>query len=253
MLETLLVVPCFDEAKRLPADAFLRFRSKHPEIGFVLVNDGSRDATLERLRALADADAEGFAVVDLPANRGKAEAVRAGTLEALGRGPRYVGFWDADLSTPLAEAPRFAAVLDAEPGVALVLGSRVKMLGHAIERRAVRHYVGRVLATLIGNALELPVYDTQCGAKLLRVTDETRALFDAPFLSRWIFDVELLARFVEARRAEGTGRLAGALRELPLLRWEEVPGSKIRLRDGLVALRDLVRIRRRHRLGRRRS
>jgi len=241
-----VVVPCYDEARRLQPDAFLRACHETPGLHFLFVDDGSRDATPGVLRELAARAPDRLAVLALPANRGKAEAVRAGLREAFARGHDYVGWWDADLATPLAEIPRFVAALEAAPEREMVLGARIQMLGRAIERSAARHYAGRVFATAASQVLGLPVYDTQCGAKLLRSTPALAALFEEPFTSGWIFDVELLARLVRQRRAGGGRAPADAVLELPLLAWRDVPGSKVRPWDFVRALFGLARIRLRY-------
>ena len=88
----------------------------------------------------------------------------------------------------------------------VVIGSRVGLLGHDIDRSLRRHYLGRIFATVSSAVLDLPVYDTQCGAKAFRVTPALRAALADPFTSRWAFDVELLGRLrrngVVTRRAE---------------------------------------------------
>jgi hypothetical protein len=89
--------------------------------------------------------------------------------------------------------------------------------------------------------LKLPVYDTQCGAKLFRNTDRTRSLFAEPFRTRWIFDVELLARFVSAATAAGQAP-AELIHELPLQSWRDVAGSKLRPGDFLQAAVQLAGI-----------
>lgn len=230
-----VVVPCYNEAERLDQAAFLRYVHDVRDVSLLFVNDGSRDRTSEVLRELAARDPAGMAVLDRKANVGKAEAVRAGLLEAL-RSPdaAYAGFWDADLATPLEVIGDFVAMLDQRPDIDMVIGSRVKLLGRQIERQAVRHYLGRVFATFASLSLDLPVYDTQCGAKLFRVTPALRQVLAEPFLSRWIFDVELIARFLTLDRG-----FAHRIYEFPLLAWRDVPGSKIKPRDFVRATAEL--------------
>ncbi len=227
-----LVVPCYNEETRLDLEAFRAFAG---QVRFLFVDDGSRDGTRRLLQS------NGFDVLGLDRNVGKAEAVRRGIVEAMERGAEVVGFWDADLATPLSELPQFIEVLNDRPVIEMVYGARVRLLGRAISRDERRHYFGRVGATLISKTLGLAVYDTQCGAKLFRVNDTMRDVFATPFLSRWIFDVEIIARFVRLRGRDAAAR---AIYELPLRVWKDVKGSKLRSTDFLRALRDLWRIRR---------
>jgi dolichyl-phosphate beta-glucosyltransferase len=105
------------------------------------------------------------------------------------------------------------------------------LMGRDIRRSAPRHYVSRVFATFASLALALPVYDTQCGAKLLRATGEVVGLFAEPFRSRWIFDVELIARYLALEVSDGGPPRAARIYELTLPTWHEVPGSRLRYRD----------------------
>jgi len=239
--DVVLVVPCYNEASRLDLAAFRGFEMAPRRVAFCFVNDGSRDRTLEVLQGLCRELPGRAAVLDLAGNSGKAEAVRQGMLAALGWGAKAVGFWDADLATPLAELKHFCDVLDERPEVEVVIGSRVRLLGRRIERSALRHYLGRVFATGASLTLGLPVYDTQCGAKLLRATPLARELFTTPFLTRWVFDVELLARY---RRlvSEKTPPLERRLYELPLVQWTDVAGSKVRPWDFVRSGLELARI-----------
>jgi len=239
-----LIVPCFNEAERLDLDAFRLFDGGL--VDFLFVDDGSTDGTAALLDGLVARDPSRFRVLTLDRNSGKAEAVRQGMLLAVKAAPDYLGFIDADLSTGLDEIPAMVALLDARPEVLGVLGSRVRLLGRRIDRRMGRHYAGRIFATMVSLVLQLPVYDTQCGAKCFRATPAVAALFEEPFLARWIFDVELLARFLRLAAADGLepGQI---LVEHPLTEWNEVSGSKMRLRHGFRALIDLLRIRRRYR------
>ncbi|MCC7241020.1 MAG: glycosyltransferase [Acidobacteria bacterium] len=246
-LPVVLVVPCFDEAARLPVQTF-EAAIDASDLGLVFVDDGSVDDTPALLGRLAGREPGRITVLRATSNRGKAEAVRIGMAAARLAGPRYVGYWDADLSTPLAALPDFVAVLDANPQCHMVLGSRVKAMGRTIDRRAIRHYAGRVFATAASASLGLPIYDTQCGAKLFRATSDVWRLFDQPFVSRWAFDVEVLARYI---RQCGSRQVASdRLEELPLRVWRHVPGSKVRPLHLLRALIDLWRIRQRYLGGR---
>ena len=191
MMDTIIVVPCYNEEQRLPVARFEDFLRKVPDLGFILVDDGSRDGTLGRLRSLEKVAPERVRVLALSKNAGKAEAVRLGVLRASELGVAYVGFWDADLATPLGVVLDFRRLLAERPDLEMVFGARVLLLGRNIQRNALRHYLGRVGATAISSFLRLAVYDTQCGAKLFRATPEMRACFEEPFVSRWLFDVEI--------------------------------------------------------------
>jgi len=213
-----------------------------------MVDDGSSDATLERLRTLARAAPERFDVLELRPNRGKAAAVREGMLHAFGLGCEMAGYWDADLATPLGEIRQLAQALAQRPEVLMAFGARVQLLGRAIERNTARHYLGRVFATAASLALGLRIYDTQCGAKLFRVGPETRALFAEPFTVSWTFDVELIARLIQQQRSAGATPVAALIYELPLRSWRDVAGSKVRPTDFLHAVLEIGRIRLRYRL-----
>ena len=234
-----LVVPCYNEASRLAPDAFQRFLAAHPDAHLVLVDDGSDDGTAAILEGIRKAAPEAVTWLQHPLRRGKAEAVRTGMLAALERRADLVGFLDADLATPLAIVDDFLAVFETRPAVEFVLGSRVMLMGRDIRRRPVRHYLGRIFATAVSLALDLPVYDTQCGAKMLRVTADTAALFAAPFRSPWIFDVELIGRYLRLPVAPGTPARRDRLYELVLPVWHDRPGSKLRWYDFARAVVDL--------------
>lgn len=229
--ELALVIPCYNEASRLDPDAFLRFAATHPGVQLVLVDDGSSDGTAEILERIRERAPAAVTVLRQSPNRGKAEAVRAGILAGLAQRAALVGFFDADLATPLDAVDDFLAVLRARPAVEFVLGSRVLLMGRDIKRKATRHYFGRVFATAVSNALDLPVYDTQCGAKILRANAATATLFDVPFRSEWIFDVELIERYLRLPRGPGEPARRDRIYELVLARWHDRPGSKLRWYD----------------------
>lgn len=242
-LTTTLVVPCHDEADRLDVPAFTSFIASHPNARLVLVNDGSRDRTLDVLQEIQTAAGERVEVLHLVENGGKAEAVRHGMLFALSTDTDLLGYWDADLATPFDACWDFVEKLDERPALEMVMGSRVLLLGRAIDRKAIRHYAGRIFATAASMTLELPVYDTQCGAKLFRASPKLKAVFEQPFLSSWVFDVELIARLGSHGAPYDPAPLRNQIYELPLLEWRDVEGSKVKWIDFIAAMIDLVRIR----------
>ena len=210
-----IVVPCYNEAARLRVADFVAFaRDPETRARLLFVNDGSTDGTLDVLRKARKECPERIDVLNLASNVGKAEAVRLGMRRALRCGdptavsedtrtppPPFVGFWDADLATPLDHVRLFRDVFADRPGTDMVFGARVGLLGRDIRRSARRHYVGRVFATLASLALRVPVYDTQCGAKLFRADGDLRAALSEPFDTRWVFDCELIGRYASLRRA----------------------------------------------------
>lgn len=236
---SVLVIPCFNEEARLQPDAFAALL-EDPRVELLFVNDGSTDGTEAALQRIAGAHRERIRVLSLEENLGKAEAVRRGMREALLSKPYGIGYLDADLATPPSEILRLLRVLY-DRDVAVVLGSRIALLGRHIERSAARHYLGRLFATLASAALSLPVYDTQCGAKVFRATESLRAALAEPFISRWAFDVELIGRLVRGGPSAPALDIT-AFHEEPLLEWHDVAGSKLRATHMARSLYDLGQI-----------
>ena len=232
----ILVVPCYNEAGRLEVERWVRFAEEGPA-KILFVDDGSRDDTLRVLGAMHERSPERIETLHLSLNAGKGEAVRAGLKRGIELGAEAIGYSDADLATPPEEITRLFEALDDEPALLGVIGSRIKTLGTHIERRALRHYLGRVFATGAAVALGRPVYDTQCGAKVFRVGPVLERALEEPFVSRWAFDVELLARLFEGAPAG-----ADVIHELPLRTWVHVAGSKLKASGMLKASLDLARI-----------
>ena len=278
-----IVVPCYNEEHRLPRAAFLHYVQQqqqqqqqqssscsHPT-QFLFVNDGSTDGTLQVLHDLHAAHPTALQVLDLQPNRGKAEAVRQGLMHVLlstvqngnnlispmaqKDAPVIVGYWDGDLATPLESINVFLQIFEQKPQIDMVFGSRVALLGRNIQRHASRHYLGRIFATLASSLLGLRIYDTQCGAKLFRVTEDLRLALTEPFENRWIFDVEFIARLQTQRtrtRSQAILQQAAPLPlertiyESPLDEWRDISGSKLSFKHKTSALYGLFHIWRRY-------
>lgn len=238
---TTLIIPCYNEARRLDVAAVTTLLDDD-SVDLILVDDGSTDATRDILEHMARSRPRRISVLALPKNGGKGEAVRQGLIAALEAHPDVVGYLDADLATPPAEIHRLLRLLrtgDAE----VLVGARLGLLGHEIERNLLRHYLGRMFATLVSMLLRLRVYDTQCGAKLFRVSATLADAVRDPFLSRWAFDVELFGRLL---LGSDTAPPISASRmwEEPLHAWRDVKGSKLSPRQMIGAVADLARIER---------
>jgi len=229
--ELSLVIPAFDEARRLPGSlatalAFLTAHGRPFEV--IVVDDGSRDDTAgvaaENLAALGGRGR----LLRLAPNRGKGAAVRTGVRAALGE---YVLVSDADLSTPLEELAELERALEA--GADIAIGSR------ALDRRRVlrrqpfaRDWSGRLFNLVVQLCVLPGIHDTQCGFKLFR-----RAVV-APVFARaridgFGFDVESLAI---ARH------LGFRIAEVPV-RWRNDADSRVSLWQGAAAFFDPLRVR----------
>lgn len=232
-----IVIPCYNEELRLDITAFEEHASKHENISFIFVDDGSGDNTAELL-SKACAYNNQLSLVSLDKNSGKAVAVRHGLLSAIDKGYDFIGYWDADLSTPLEEINRLHQVFQDET-IDVAIGSRVKMLGYQIERQLLRHLAGRIYATAASIALNLPIYDTQCGAKLFRCNDKLNIVLSQPFISNWTFDVEIIRRYMICSPSHPA---CSNMVEVPLNSWIDRAGSKVKGRDFFIALYSLSKI-----------
>ncbi len=235
-----IIIPCFNEADRLSLSG-IETLCGADDIDLLLVNDGSTDATWQKLLHLQALHGDRVKLLDMSRNSGKGEAVRSGMQVAIEQGATEVGYLDADFATSAAEMLRLNDVLQSNPDCQVLLAARWLHLGANIKRSMVRHYTGRVFATIASVMLKMPVYDTQCGAKLFRVTDNLRAAIESPFLSRWIFDVELIGRLKVGTLA-GQGYHMKEFLEVPLNSWQDIAGSKLRPVDFLTVAIETLRL-----------
>lgn len=224
MQKNCIVIPCYNEAGRLNLSAFIDFIENNKTMFDILfVNDGSTDETLTALNKIKNQFSENVFVITQQQNQGKAAAVREGMLYCNKLNYTYVGYWDADLSTPLSEAIRFVSCFN--NSTEIIMGSRLKRLGATINRSVKRHIFGRIFSTVTSIILDLPVYDSQCGAKFFS-SEIVESLFGKKFITKWLFDVEILARY---KLLVGKSALLKNVIEIPVLEWKEVSGSKLNL------------------------
>lgn len=227
-MRTCIIIPMYNEALRFKPEVLSAYTSKH-EVDFLLVNDGSSDNTASIINNLSNNNPHTQGL-HLTKNSGKAEAIRQGVLKVVEDNQySHIGYFDADFATPLSEIDNLIDCFS-NNSFSLVMGSRIKRLGATIKRFRTRHVGGRLIATIISEIiLQFPVYDTQCGAKLM-TCDIAKTVFNTPFITKWLFDVELLARL---QQTQGRAYCLQSVYELPLTYWEDKGQSKISLTDVL--------------------
>lgn len=234
-----LIIPCYNEADRIDLENFETGRKQLEKKGinlkYIFANDGSKDKTQEMLNLFCVKS--GDVVYSAPQNMGKANVIYSAYQSHKNKDCDWIGFWDADLATPLIEVSKmldFYKIYD-NPSISSIFGSRVSRLGSSITRKMHRHYLGRIFITFVSVLLNVKAYDSQCGAKLFKPQTAELA-FNEPFISRWIFDVEIMLRLNSSN-----------IIEYPLTKWEDVPGSKVKVfREIFRVLNDLFKIRKRY-------
>ena len=227
MSKTAIIIPCFNESKRLDIENFSSFMKRNNQVDIYFYDDGSSDSTLNILIQLEKKFKNCF-VLKNKINLGKAGTVRLGVQAALKKEKyNYIGYFDADLSTPIEEVSKFINVFQNNTSLILVMGCRIKRSGANIQRDNYRHYFSRVFVTLINFYFDLNFYDTQAGAKLFK-NKNIENIFKEKFLTKWLFDIEILLRM---KNLFASSNINNHVYELPLNTWIEKIGTKIKLVD----------------------
>jgi dolichyl-phosphate beta-glucosyltransferase len=226
-----IVIPAYNESARLGATlekvlGYVHAQQWDAEV--IVVNDGSRDNTAEIVRQFAEKNSV-LRLVENPGNRGKGYSVRNGMLNARGR---VLLFSDADLSSPIEEAPKLFKAL--EDGADIAIGSRWLRTEMQTQRQPLhRQLFGRIFNLLLRITLGLQFKDTQCGFKAFK-QPAAKAIFPLQKIERWGFDPEIL--FL-ARK------LGYKVREIPV-RWGHSGGARINpVVDGARMFQEMLHIR----------
>ena len=233
-----VVIPCYNEEERLSSDEFKEFAHKNLGYHLCFVNDGSTDKTLEVLEELKLTNPSHISVYDCEKNGGKAEAVRQGMLH-LAKDPQldYIGFLDADLSTDFLDFNDLVETLE-NSDFKIVSGSRMARMGANITKESARKIISMTINLIIRTILQMPFNDTQCGAKVMR-KEIIPLLFTKPFITKWIFDVEM---FIRMRKHYGKDKVQQFICEQPLKRWIHADGSKLSMKDSVKIVGQLAQI-----------
>lgn len=232
-----IIIPCYNEENRLPLLEFETFLSKNSETILCFVNDGSVDNTHEVLLKLKQKFDNNVSIVSYKDNVGKAEAVRRGVIYCNEKFSHdAIAYLDADLATSLEECVELSSYINSN--INFVFGSRIMIIGSVIVRNQYRFLIGRIIATFISKILKLKVYDTQCGCKIFtKALSET--VFKDPFISKWLFDVEIFQRII---LIYGRDQVLNKMVEIPLKRWIDKDGSKVKMSYFFKMLKDLYLI-----------
>jgi dolichyl-phosphate beta-glucosyltransferase len=232
-----IVIPFYNEENRFNLVSFTSFCNQYKDVKLCLVDDGSSDQTLDILSAFKKGFPTQVHLISQEKNKGKGEAVFTGVQWALST-PQYrqIAFMDADLSTPFEECIRLFDLLDDKRH--FVFGSRIKKIDNQIERKWYRFFMGRIFATLVSTLLKLPIYDTQCGCKVF-TSQYASIAFASPFLSRWIFDIEI---FFRLKQHFGTAHFIHSTEEVPLLKWIDGGDTRIAPSYAFTVWKDLFTI-----------
>ncbi|EZH73587.1 hypothetical protein ATO12_16755 [Aquimarina atlantica] len=234
-----IIIPCYNEYNRLDQKKFCDFLSKNSNYHLCFVNDGSYDDTLKMLCELKEFDPQRIAVLDLEQNQGKATAVQTGAnyladIDII----ENIAFLDADLSTSLEEMDNLVKKLDSDPKLTMVFGSRKAAEANNIDRNIIRKFLSNFVGFFIRFILQLPIKDTQCGAKVFKKSI-IENVYSQRFISRWLFDIEI---FLRLKKHIGLKDLLNCISEEPLDSWIEVEGSKITLKDSFLIPINLLMI-----------
>lgn len=229
-----LVFPAYNEGQRIArclegARDFLKRESRPVEI--IVVDDGSRDRTVEVARGFQDELP--LVIVRTPRNEGKGRTVARGVLLAQGE---FVLFSDVDLSTPLADAYRLLGAL--EEGADVAIGSRaLKDSEVLVHQKWVREHMGKTFNWIARRVAFRGISDSQCGFKAFR-REAARKLFEHLRVNGFAFDAEILYL---------AQRWGYRIREVPV-HWVNSPDTKVHLfADPWVMLFDILRIQWLHR------
>ena len=226
-----IVIPAYNESARIGATlkrvlAYVDSRSWNAEV--IVVNDGSHDETAAVVRSFAERDSR-LRLVENPGNRGKGYSVRNGMMNASGE---LLFFTDADMSSPVEEAPKLLEAIAA--GADVAVGSRWLRSETQTQRQPLyRQLFGRIFNGALRIVLGLSYADTQCGFKIF-TRRAAHIIFPLQKIDRWGFDPELL--FLAKR-------FGFKVSEIPIA-WAHSEGSRIRyFRDGMHMFWEMLKIR----------
>jgi dolichyl-phosphate beta-glucosyltransferase len=233
MQKVAIIIPCYNEAKRLD---FINIEQLllDSDMDIFFANDGSKDNTVEVINSIIEKHQDRCVLINFPENSGKANTIFK-AINQINQKDKYdfIGYFDADFSTPACEIIRLVEELNKQK-CQFLLGSRILLLNSGIKRKYHRHIIGRIIITLINLKFKLGIYDTQCGSKLFSKSIIPKT-FNKPFYTSWLFDVEI---FIRLKKQD----LLKYGMEIPIYNWKDVDGSKLGWRTGFKIILQVIQI-----------
>jgi dolichyl-phosphate beta-glucosyltransferase len=214
-------------------------RKKNFEYEVIVVNDGSKDNTVEFVKSLANLVDNKLEVIDRKENRGKWYSVREGYLKANGN---FRLLTDADGATSIANLDNFLPHMEKSEDI--IIGSRdlkeSKIAKHQPKWKELMGDAGNILIQFLMGLRGME--DTQCGFKVLseKAVDD---IIKRMKVDRWGGDFEMLMLakklgykivevpvvWVDAGQslvgAAGLGGYSNTLKELLQVKWRMITGK----------------------------
>ena len=236
-----IIIPCYNEYMRLPFNKYLDFLKLNKKVKIIFVNDGSTDKTKNLVNKLANKFPEQIKILSYEKNKGKGNAIRDGFLYAVRQNMSgNLAYLDADLSTSLEECKLLSRKINDK--IKFVFGSRIRKSNNVIKRKFHRFLIGRSIAAIISSIIRVPVYDTQCGCKIIDQKLVNHS-FSEVFSSRWLFDVEIFLRLINFY---GKDKFIEISKEVPLKNWVDTEDSRVRFIHAPRIILDLLVIKKRY-------
>jgi len=215
----LLVVPAFNEEKRLQPTNFLRL-CRESELDILFIDDGSTDQTVEILKSLSSTSPK-IKFLSLEYNSGKGNAVWFGFRKGTELGYSYIGFVDSDSSCCSKDIINGLNLILSDPDLSVVSGARVLLVGSNIQRSNFRKWISRIMATVLSIITKIDFYDPQSPCKWYRVDNQFKAVVGKNPQTKWFAELELVMRLRPLRSTPLK------IQEFALSEWSDVANSKL--------------------------
>lgn len=231
-----VIIPAYNEKSKIAfaiekINSYLDGKAKDIESEVIVIDDGSKDETLEIVNSLKNKIPR-LRVLNNRNNRGKGYTVKKGILS--GSGDIFL-FLDADLSTPIEETAKF--LNEIERYDVLIGSRRTKGANVVIKQPWQRVFLGNCFSLLMKNLFDIDeIDDTQCGFKMF-TKEAALKIFSNLTIERFSFDVEVLylAYYFGFR-----------VKQVPVTWYNNNKSSVKLLRDGLRMIIDIARIKSNH-------